>query len=180
MFKHTTMATWTIDPSHSEIGFVARHLVITKVRGHFGEYSGSVTSSDEALNDLNISFEANIASISTKNADRDNHLKSADFFDAENHPKLVFASKSVQRNGQDLSVDGIMTIRGVEKAVSLNVEVGGIAKDPWGSTKAGLSFSGTINRKDFGLAFHVLNEAGDLLVSDEIKLEGEVQLKLEA
>jgi polyisoprenoid-binding protein YceI len=174
------MATWTIDPSHSEVGFVARHLVITKVRGHFGEYSGSVTSSDEALNDLNISFEANIASISTKNADRDNHLKSADFFDAENHPKLVFASKSVQRNGQDLSEVGIITIRGVEKAVSLNVEVGGIAKDPWGSTKAGLSFSGTINRKDFGLAFHVLNEAGDLLVSDEIKLEGEVQLKLEA
>ena len=174
------MATWTIDPSHSEVGFVARHLVITKVRGHFGEYSGSVTSSDEALNDLNISFEANIASISTKNADRDNHLKSADFFDAENHPKLVFASKSVQRNGQDLSEVGIITIRGVEKAVSLNVEVGRIAKDPWGSTKAGLSFSGTINRKDFGLAFHVLNEAGDLLVSDEIKLEGEVQLKLEA
>jgi polyisoprenoid-binding protein YceI len=174
------MVTWTIDPSHSEIGFVARHLVITKVRGHFGEYSGSVTSSDEALNDLNISFEAKIASISTKNADRDNHLKSADFFDAENHPKLVFASKSVQRNGQDLSVDGIMTIRGVEKAVSLNVEVGGIDKDPWVNTKAGLSFSGNINRKDFGLAFHVLNEAGDLLVSDEIKLEGEVQLKLEA
>jgi len=147
------MANWTIDPSHSEIGFAARHLVITKVRGHFGEYSGSVTSSDEA---------------------------SADFFDAENHPKLAFVSKSVRRNGSDLAVDGTMTIRGVEKPVSLHVEVGGIAKDPWGNTKAGLSFTGKLNRKDFGLAFHVLNEAGDLLVSDEIQLEGEVQLKLEA
>ena len=103
MFKHTTMATWTIDPSHSEIGFAARHLVITKVRGHFGEYAGNVTSSDEALNDLSISFEANVASISTKNADRDNHLKSADFFDADNHPKLAFVSKSVRRNGNDRS-----------------------------------------------------------------------------
>lgn len=174
------MATWTIDPTHSEIGFVARHLVITKVRGHFADYSGSVTSSDEQLNDLAISFEAEVSSISTKNADRDNHLKSPDFFDAENHPKLTFASTSVTRQGSDLKVDGTMTIRGVEKPVSLNVEVGGIAKDPWGNTKAGLSFSGSINRKDFGLAFHVLNEAGDLLVSDEIKLEGEVQLKLEA
>ena len=162
------MATWTIDPSHSEIGFAARHLVITKVRGHFGEYAGNVTSSDEALNDLSISFEANVASISTKNADRDNH------------PKLAFVSKGVRRNGNDLEVDGAMTIRGVEKPVSLKVEVGGIAKDPWGNTKAGLSFSGKLNRKDFGLAFHVLNEAGDLLVSDEIQLEGEVQLKLEA
>jgi polyisoprenoid-binding protein YceI len=174
------MATWTIDPTHSEIGFVARHLVITKVRGHFGEYSGSVSSSDEHLNDLAISFEAEVGSISTKNADRDNHLKSPDFFDAENHPKIAFVSHSVEQNGGDLKVHGAMTIRGVEKPVALHVEVGGVAKDPWGNTKAGLSFSGSINRKDFGLAFHVLNEAGDLLVSDEIKLEGEVQLKLEA
>lgn len=174
------MATWTIDPTHSEIGFVARHLVITKVRGHFAEYRGSVSSSDDQLNDLAISFEAEVASISTKNTDRDNHLKSADFFDAANHPKLTFVSKAVVRQGNDLNVEGSMTIRGVEKPVSLHIEVGGIAKDPWGNTKAGLSFSGSINRKDFGLAFHVLNEAGDLLVSDEIKLEGEVQLKLEA
>jgi polyisoprenoid-binding protein YceI len=174
------MATWTIDPSHSEIGFVARHLVITKVRGHFAEYQGSVSSSDEQLNDLAISFEANVASISTKNADRDNHLKSADFFDAENHPTLTFVSTSGKRQGSSLEVAGLMSIHGVEKPVVLNVEVGGVAKDPWGNTKAGLSFSGSINRKDFGLAFHVLNEAGDLLVSDEIKLEGDVQLKLEA
>lgn len=174
------MANWTIDPTHSEIGFVARHLVITKVRGHFTEYKGSVTSSDEQLNDLAISFEAEVASISTKNADRDNHLKSPDFFDAESHPKLTFVSSTVARQGNELNVSGIMAIRGVEKPVSLKVEVGGIAKDPWGNTKAGLSFSGSINRKDFGLAFHVLNEAGDLLVSDEIKLEGEVQLKLES
>jgi polyisoprenoid-binding protein YceI len=174
------MATWTIDPTHSEIGFVARHLVITKVRGHFAEYQGIVSSSDEHLNDLAISFEANVASISTKNSDRDNHLKSADFFDADNHPKLTFVSTSAKRHGNALEVSGLMSIRGVEKPVSLNVEVGGVAKDPWGNTKAGLSFAGSINRKDFGLAFHVLNEAGDLLVSDEIKLEGEVQLKLEA
>ena len=174
------MATWNLYPAHTEIGFKARHLMITNVSGRFAQIDGSVVAESEDFSDAQFSFEADVASVDTKNADRDNHLKSADFFDAENHPKLAFVSKSVRRNGSDLAVDGTMTIRGVEKPVSLHVEVGGIAKDPWGNTKAGLSFSGKLNRKDFGLAFHVLNEAGDLLVSDEIQLEGEVQLKLEA
>ena len=113
----------------------------------------------------------------TKNADRDGHLKSPDFFDVENHPKLTFTSTSVEKAGAgELHVNGLMTIRGVEKPVRLHVEVAGVAVDPWGNTKAGLTFTGAVNRKDFGLSFHVVNEAGNLLVSDEIKLHGDVQL----
>ena len=170
------MANWTIDPSHSEIGFAARHLVITKVRGHFGEYSGSVTSSDEALNDLNISFEANVASISTKNADRDNHLKSADFFDGAKYPNLNFKSTSVANNGEgNLTISGDLTIKGVTKAVTLEGELSEVAVDPYGQTKVGLSLTGKIKRSEFGLSWGAVTEAGHVVLGDDIKINSELQ-----
>jgi polyisoprenoid-binding protein YceI len=170
------MATWKLDPTHTEIGFKARHLMITTVSGCFAQFDGQISAEADDFSDANFSFEADVASVDTKNADRDGHLKSPDFFDAEQHPKLTFASTSVEKDGDLLHVHGVMNIRGVEKPVHLKVEVAGVAVDPWGNTKAGLTFTGAINRKDFGLSFHVVNEAGNLLVSDEIKLHGDVQL----
>jgi polyisoprenoid-binding protein YceI len=170
------MATWKLDPTHTEIGFKARHLMITTVSGRFVQFDGQISAEADDFSDANFSFEADVASVDTKNADRDGHLKSPDFFDAEQHPKLTFASTSVEKDGDVLNVHGVMNIRGVEKPVHLKVEVAGVAVDPWGNTKAGLTFTGAINRKDFGLSFHVVNEAGNLLVSDEIKLHGDVQL----
>ncbi len=171
------MATWNLDPAHTEIGFKARHLMITTVSGRFASFNGSVVAEADDFSDAQFSFEADVASVDTKNADRDGHLKSPDFFDVENHPKLTFTSTSVEKVGEgELHVNGTMSIRGVEKPVRLHVEVAGVAVDPWGNTKAGLTFTGSLNRKDFGLSFHVVNEAGNLLVSDEIKLQGDVQL----
>lgn len=171
------MATWNIDQAHSEILFKAKHLMITTVTGRFANYEGTVEAENADLSDLKISFKAEVASISTRNDDRDAHLRSDDFFNAEAYPYLIFNSTSTKSLGDgEYEVLGDMTIRDVTKPVSLKVEVVGITNDPWGNTKAGLTFKGKVNRKDFGLKFHVVNEAGDLLVSDEIRLEGDVQL----
>ena len=168
---------WNIDPAHTSIHFKAKHLMITTVTGSFGEFSGSVESLGDDFSQGKFEFSAKVDSISTGNAERDGHLKSDDFFNAETYPELRFVSTGVKNvDGNEFELEGEMTIRDVSRTVSLNVEVGGIAKDPWGATKAGFSFSGKMNRKDFGLKFHVVNEAGNLLVSDQIKMEGEVQL----
>lgn len=168
---------WAIDASHTNINFKAKHLMITTVTGHFSEIDGYVETNENDFSKGAFYFEANVGSVSTGNEDRDNHLKSDDFFNAEQFPKLTFKGDQVKSVGDnEFDLTGEMTIRDVTKPVTVRVEVGGVAVDPWGNTKAGLSFKGSINRKDFGLKFHVVNEAGNLLVSDEIKLDGEVQL----
>ncbi len=170
---------WGIDPSHTEINFKAKHLMITTVTGSFSQVQGEVTTEGEDFSTGSFYFEAEVASVNTGNEDRDTHLKSDDFFNAESYPKLTFRGNQVSNvNGSSFDLTGEMTIRDVTKPVTIKVEVGGVAVDPWGNTKAGFSFSGALNRKDFGLKFHVVNEAGNLLVSDQIKLEGEVQLAL--
>lgn len=171
------MATWTLDKDHSEIRFKAKHLMITTVTGQFKEYDATVDAADENFDAATISFTAKTASVDTGNTQRDDHLRSDDFFNAEQYPNLTFAAKGMEKKGNgEYVMNGEMTIRDVTKPVSLNVEFAGVAKDPWGQTKAGFTFEGKLNRKDFGLKFHVVNEAGDLLVSDEIKLLGEIQL----
>jgi polyisoprenoid-binding protein YceI len=168
---------WTIDPAHTNIHFKAKHLMITTVTGTFNSFDGEVSSEGEDFSKGEFRFSADVASITTGNEERDGHLKSDDFFNAENYPKLTFVSKEIKAvDGNEFELHGEMTIRDVTKPVVLQVEVGGVAKDPWGNVKAGFSFKGKLNRKDFGLKFHVVNEAGNLLVSDEIKMEGEVQL----
>lgn len=168
---------WTIDPAHTNIHFKAKHLMITTVTGTFGSFQGEVSSEEEDFSKGSFRFTAHVASISTGNEERDGHLKSDDFFNAEVYPTLSFESKEIKNvDGNEFEIHGEMTIRDVSKPVVLQVEVGGVAKDPWGNVKAGFSFKGKLNRKDFGLKFHVVNEAGNLLVSDEIKMEGEVQL----
>lgn len=171
------MATtnWIIDASHSEIQFKVKHLVITTVTGSFNEFSGTVESGDTFEN-AKIAFEANTASISTNSDQRDGHLKSGDFFDVEKFPKLSFKATKFSKKGDDFELVGDLTIKDVTNSVTLAVEYGGTATDPWGNIKAGFEVTGKINRKDFGLTWNAPTEAGGVLVSDEVKLIANVQL----
>ncbi|WP_291722443.1 YceI family protein [Bernardetia sp.] len=172
------MATiWNIDPMHSEIQFKVKHLVISTVTGSFGEFSGKLEATKEDLTDAKITFEATIDSISTGNEQRDGHLKSDDFFGAEQHPKLTFESTSFEKKSDDeYTLKGNLTIKGTTKPVSLEVEYGGTATDAYGNTKAGFELKGKINRKDFGLTWNGVTEAGGVVVSDEVRLLMNVQL----
>ena len=168
------MATtkWAIDPTHTDIQFKVKHLMITTVTGNFGEFSGEATTESDDFEGANISFSAQVGSITTGNEQRDGHLKSADFFDVENFPTLVFAGKELT----DGKLTGDLTLHGVTKTVTVDAEFLGIAKDPWGNTKAGFELSGKIKRSDFGLTWNAPTEAGGVLVSDEVRLLANVQL----
>ncbi|HRB70612.1 YceI family protein [Flavobacterium sp. WV_118_3] len=173
------MATtkWAIDPTHSEIGFKVKHMMFTNVSGKFENYDATITTDGDNFENASISFSADVNSVDTRNADRDNHLKSADFFDVENHPKLTFKASSftkVDDNNYELSGD--LSLRGVTKFVKLPVEFSGLMKDPWGNTKAGLNISGKISRKDWGLNWNSALETGGVLVSDDVRLNIELQL----
>ena len=172
------MATtkWAIDPVHSEIGFKVKHMMFTNVSGKFGTYEATIATEDDNFENAAIEFSAAIDSINTNNTNRDNHLKSGDFFDAENHPKLTFKASSFTKKGADYELIGDLTLRGVTKSVKFPVEFSGLMKDPWGNTKAGLNISGKINRKDWGLNWNSALETGGVLVSEEVKLDIELQL----
>ena len=171
------MATtkWTIDPTHSEVGFKVKHMMFTNVSGQFDTYDATITTEDFDFSTAEIEFSANIDSINTGNSDRDNHLKSADFFDAEKNPKLTFVSSSLVKKGDDHELTGELTINGITKTVKLETEVSGLLKDPWGNTKVGLNATGKINRTDFGLTWNSALETGGVLVSEEVKLNIELQ-----
>jgi polyisoprenoid-binding protein YceI len=173
----TAKTKWTIDPAHSEIQFKVKHLVISTVTGQFNSFEGSVLSASEDFNGMEAEFSAEVASISTNQADRDNHLKSPDFFDAANHPKLTFKSTGFKKKDETTFVlTGDMTIRGTTKSIALDVDFGGTIKDPWGNLKAGFEITGKINRKDFGLQWSAVTETGGLVVADEVKLQLNVEL----
>jgi len=173
------MATtnWASDASHSDIGFKIKHLMITSVKGNFSKFDASATTENEDFSTASITFSADVASINTGNTDRDGHLQSPDFFDAASFPKISFKSSSmVKKDEENYTLNGDLTIRDVTKPVSLDVEFGGIVKDPYGQTKAGFTIDGKINRSDFGLTWGALTEAGGVVLSDEVKLVCEVQL----
>ena len=173
------MATvkWKIDPAHSEIQFKVKHLMITTVTGYFKQFDLEVeTENDDFQTASKIEFTANINSIDTNNQQRDTHLKSADFFDAENYGQLKFVGKKYEGSGDSAKLHGDLTIRGVTKPVTVNVEFGGIVVDPYGQTKAGFTVSGKISRKEFGLVWNAVTEAGQVVVSDDIRLLAEIQL----
>ncbi len=172
------MATikWVIDPTHSEIGFKVKHMMFTNVSGRFETYEAKITTEDNDFTKSSIEFSANIDSINTNNSDRDNHLKSADFFDAEKNPKLTFVSSSLVKSGNDYELIGELTLHGITKTVKLETELSGLLKDPWGNTKVGLNIFGKINRKDWGLNWNSAIETGGVLVSEEVKLNIEIQL----
>ena len=176
------MATkWKIDTAHSEIQFKVKHLMITTVTGHFRKFDLDVeTNSDDFATAKKIGFTADIDSIDTNNAQRDAHLKSADFFNAEEYGQLRFVGTKYEPNGDDAKLYGELTIKNITKPIILNVEHGGIVDDPWGQTKAGFTINAKISRKDFGLTWDAVTEAGHVVVGDEIKIHAEVQLVKQA
>ncbi len=174
------MATvnWIADASHSEIGFRVKHLMITNVKGNFADFTVNVTSEEEDFGKADISFSANLASVNTGNEQRDGHLRSGDFFDVDNHPQMTFKSTSISGydGSSDFQIHGDLSIRGQAHPVTLDVEFGGVAKDPWGNTKAGFTISTKINRKHWGLVWNAPTEAGGLLVSEEVRIYIDLQL----
>ncbi|WP_421773347.1 YceI family protein [Gracilimonas sp.] len=171
------MATWNIDPTHSEIQFKVKHLVISTVTGNFKSFNGSLKTEGDSFENATVTFEADIDSITTNNADRDNHLKSDDFFNAEEFPKMTFESTSFTSTGNNTyELTGNLTIRDTTKEITLDVEHGGTVDDPYGQTKAGFEINGSINRKEFGLKWNAVTEAGSVVVGNEVKLQLNVQV----
>lgn len=169
--KDLTPGVWNVDPSHSSISFVARHLMVSKVRGEFKEFTSDVTVGEQ-LEDSKVSATVQLGSIETGSADRDNHLKSADFFDVENNPTMTFTSTKVTAD----TLEGDLTIKGVTKPVTFDLSFDGVSPDPWGGTRAGFEATTEVNRKDFGLTWNVAVEGGGVLVSDKVKITLDIQL----
>ncbi|MBF6642181.1 polyisoprenoid-binding protein [Flavobacterium sp. J49] len=169
-------ATWAIDPTHSEIGFKVKHMMFTNVSGKFNVFEADIQNEEENFETSAIQFTSEVNSINTGNDDRDNHLRSADFFDVENFGKLTFKSSNVKKvNEGEYKISGDLTIKDVTKNITLDAEYSGLMKDPWGNTKIGLSLNGKINRKEFGLTWNAALETGGVLVGEDIKLNAEVQ-----
>lgn len=165
---------WAIDTTHSELTFKVKHMMIANVKGEFKNFT--VDFEGEDLSSAKIYVTVDASSINTNNEQRDAHLKSADFFDVENHKELTFESTEINQISDDeYEMKGILTMKGVSKEISLDVEFGGINKDPWGNEKAGFSINGKLNRKDFGLNWNAALETGGVLVSEEVKISGELQ-----
>jgi polyisoprenoid-binding protein YceI len=170
--------SWQIDPAHSKIGFTVSHLVISEVEGQFKKVDAKMVSTNQDFTDSQIEFTADVNSIDTENEDRDKHLKSADFFDAAKHDKIKFVSKTFKKvSGNNYKLTGDLTIKGITKPVTLDVVYGGTAKDPYGNTKAGFKVNGKISRKEYGLTWNTLTEAGGAVVGDEVELVGKLQLQ---
>lgn len=167
---------WAVDPAHSEVGFKVKHMMISTVKGHFENFEVDVESENDDFKDADITVKVDINSIKTKNADRDGHLKSPDFFNAEEYPHMTF--KSTSFDGSKLI--GELSIRDVTKEVELDVHYNGSAEDPYGNMKAGFEITGEINRKDFGLSWDAVTEAGNIVVSDSVKLVIDAQLVKQA
>lgn len=175
------MTTYKIDPAHSEIAFKVKHMMIATVSGNFTQFDATLQTEAPDFNNATISFEADVNSINTNNEQRDGHLKSEDFFAAEKFPKLTFVSKSfTKEDEEEYKLVGDLTIRGVTKTVELAVEYGGTMTDPYGQIKAGFDISGKINRKEFGLSWGVVTEAGGVVVSDDVKLNLSIQMVKQA
>jgi len=169
-------STWAIDPTHSEIGFKVKHMMFTNVSGKFNTFEATITNEDDQFETSAIQFTADTASVDTNNTDRDNHLKSADFFDVEKFPVVSFVSTGIKKvNEGEFQLSGDLTVKDVTKSITLDAEYSGLMTDPWGNTKIGLSLTGKINRKEFGLTWNAALETGGVLVGEEIKLASEIQ-----
>ena len=170
-----TAGTWAIEPVHSQVEFVIRHLGLSKVRGRFNEFGGTVTVADD-LTMSSVDVTVDMASVDTNNEDRDNHLRSTDIFGADNHPQMSFKSTSITGTGPNYALNGDLTINGVTKQAEFAVEFGGVAADGYGVTRAGFSAKYEISRKDYGIDFNVPLSGGGLLLADNVKIELEIQI----
>jgi polyisoprenoid-binding protein YceI len=168
--------TWTVDPSHSTVGFVARHLMITKVRGRFTDFSGSLEIAPDPLQS-HVEATVNLASVDTGDAGRDAHLRTADFFDVEGggSPTMTFRSTGIKEEHGDYTLFGDLTVNGVTRQVEFDLEFDGVSPDPWGGTRAAFTAETEINRKDFGLEWNVALETGGVLVGDKVKIQLDIQ-----
>lgn len=175
--KQIDMATtWILDPTHAEVSFKVKHLVISSVTGYFRAFEGTVTTdSEDDFSNAEVSFSIDTASIDTNQEQRDEHLRSADFFDAEKNPKITFVSTSLEKKGDDFALTGDLTVSGTTLPVTFDVEFGGIAVDGYGNVKAGFDVTGKISRKAFGLTWSAVTEAGAIVVGDDIKLAANLQ-----
>lgn len=166
---------WSVDPVHSRVGFVARHMMVTKVRGTFADYTGDVTIADD-LAESTVSVEVQMESIDTGNKDRDGHLRTNDFFDVAQFPTMTFKSTSIELDGNEGKLHGDLTLKGSTNPVTFDVEFEGVTGDPWGGTRAGFSATATINRKDWGVEWNAPLETGGVMVGDKVQLELDVQM----
>ena len=169
-----TAGDWNVDPQHSAVGFVARHLMITKVRGRFDTFTGVLHVADDPLQSW-VEAEVDLNSVSTGDAQRDNHLRSSDFFDIEHHPKMTFKSTSLKEDGDDYILIGDLTVLGETRPVEFELEFEGVSADPWGGTRAGFTAEADISRKDWNLTWNMALETGGLVVGDKVKIELEIQ-----
>lgn len=169
--------TWTLDEAHTDIGFSVRHLMVSKVRGSFTRFSGTITTTPDPL-ESSAELTVELSSIDTRNEDRDAHVRSADFFDAEGHPMMTYRSTAIRKDGDDFVVGGELTIKEVTAPVTLWVELNGVSPDPWGGTRLGLSATGQINRSYFGISFNMPLDGGGVMVGERVKLIIEVEAVL--
>ena len=168
---------WVLDPSHSELGFKIRHLMISHVSGSFQQFQVDLETQDDDFSTAQIRATAQIASIHTNNEQRDHHLRNSDFFEAESYPQLSFQSTKVEKLSDDtFTVYGELTMKGISKPVNLTVEYSGVTKDPWGGVRAGYTISGKINRSDWGITFNGVLETGGVALGEEVKVNSEIQL----
>ena len=176
--KHTK---WLLDPAHSVLGFKIKHLMITNVSGSFKNFHAEVETEDEDFSTANIQLKAEISSIDTNNAQRDAHLRTSDFFEAEKYLEMIFESTKVEKlDEENYLMYGNLTMKGVTKPVKLNVEYSGVTKDPWGGERAGFTVTGKINRTNWGINFNAVLETGNLMLAEEVKINSEIQLVKQA
>jgi polyisoprenoid-binding protein YceI len=174
-----TAGTWDIDPVHSDVSFTVRHMMVSKVRGRFGSFSGEIVTGEDVTGS-SVSATIDATSIDTNNEQRDNHIRSADFFDVENHPTWTFTSNAVRVDDEDLFLDGELTIKGVTRPVTLSLQVEGFGPDAYGGTRAGFSASTTINRADYGVDISMPLDGGGVVVGDKVTINLEIEAVLRA
>ncbi|MBL7700540.1 MAG: YceI family protein [Chitinophagaceae bacterium] len=177
----TSKTKWVIDPTHSEIGFKIRHLMITNVSGTFGKVDITAETEGDNFTTANVNVKIEVDSISTHNSQRDEHLRNADFFEVAKFPYLTFKSSRIEKvDDENFTLVGDLTIKETTKPVELKLEFGGVTKDPWGGSRAGFSLSGKINRHDFGVSYNPVLETGGVALGEEIKIWGDVELVKQA
>jgi len=171
------VGTWDIDPTHSEVSFTVRHMMVSKVRGKFANFTASIVTAENPA-DSSVVAEIDLTSIDTGNEQRDGHLRSADFFEVDNHPVMTYRSTAVQADGDDWHLEGDLTLHGTTRSVPLKLELNGFTADPYGGTRAGFSATGEISRGDFGIAFNMPMDGGGVVVSDKVQIHIEIEAVL--
>lgn len=167
---------WGLDPTHSELLFKVKHLMVSNVTGQFKSFNATVETQGDDIATAKVHFTADVNSVSTNNEQRDGHLKTGDFFDAENHPQIIFDGDKMEKvSDENYKLHGTLTMRGTSKPVTLNVEFGGMIQDPWGNTRVGFSVTGKINRKDYGVSFGMVSETGGIMLGEDVAISANAE-----